>query len=78
MVLFMLPAMFIIMGASPFLHLIAFVPALSYTNEVIPANVTANNRGFNDRRDFDYTTSYQKADNERVVLFTEPVRPPGA
>ena len=37
---------------------------------MIPANVTANNRGFNDRRDFDYTTSYQKADNERVVLFT--------
>lgn len=41
-----------------------------YTNEVIPSTVKANNRGFNERRDFDFATPYQKAENERVVLFT--------
>ena len=41
-----------------------------YTNEKFPANVIANNRGFNDRHDFHFTPPYQKADNERVVLFT--------
>src|SRR5262249_31959821 len=41
-----------------------------FTNEVIPADVTSNNHGFNDRRDFSLTQPYRKAANERVVLFS--------
>ena len=40
-----------------------------FTNESIKANVTANNRGFNEKHDFGLE-SYKKADNERVVLVT--------
>jgi len=42
----------------------------TFTNEVIPANVTTNNHGYNDRHDFSFTEPYRKAENERVVLFT--------
>jgi hypothetical protein len=41
-----------------------------FANEKIPADITTNNRGFNDRHDFDFGKTYQKAPNERVVLFT--------
>lgn len=41
----------------------------SFTNETIKANVTTNNRGFNDKHDFGLEP-YKKAANERVVLFT--------
>src|SRR5256885_734811 len=35
-----------------------------FTGELIPASVKANNRGFNDRHEFDYAKPYQKAPNE--------------
>jgi hypothetical protein len=41
-----------------------------FTNEIIPANVVANDHGFNDRRGFGFMAPYHKAENERVVLFT--------
>src|SRR5262245_58876776 len=42
----------------------------TFKNQVYPADVVTNSLGFNDRREFDYTKPYQKAANERVVLFT--------
>src|SRR5262249_61830209 len=41
-----------------------------FTNEVIPADITSNNHGFNDPRRFSLTQPYRKAANERVVLFS--------
>jgi hypothetical protein len=49
-------------------------PYLAWTNEFtgeqIPSTVTTNSLGFNDPHEFDYTKPYEKAANERVVLFT--------
>jgi hypothetical protein len=41
-----------------------------FTGERIPSTVTTNSLGFNDPHEFDYTRPYEKAENERVVLFT--------
>jgi hypothetical protein len=41
-----------------------------FTGERIPSTVTTNSLGFNDPHEFDYTKPYEKAENERVVLFT--------
>jgi hypothetical protein len=41
-----------------------------FTGETFPADVTSNNHGYNDPRDFSFTEPYRKAPNERVVLFT--------
>jgi len=40
-----------------------------FTNERIPANIKANNEGYNDKHDFSLTEPYRKAGNELVVLF---------
>jgi lysophospholipase L1-like esterase len=40
------------------------------TKEIYPANVVTNSLGFNDHHEFAYTGRYEKAPNERVVLFT--------
>jgi hypothetical protein len=40
-----------------------------FTSARIPSTVKANNEGFNDKHDFSLTEPYQKAGNERVVLF---------
>lgn len=42
----------------------------TYTGEHIPAEVTTNSIGFRDDREFDFAKPYQKAPNEKVVLFT--------
>jgi hypothetical protein len=42
----------------------------TFTHEIYSANVVTNSLGFNDPREFDYTTLYKKAANERVVLFS--------
>src|SRR5262245_17439160 len=42
----------------------------SFKNEIISADITTNSLGFNDRHEFSYSHRYQKAENERVVLFT--------
>src|SRR5262249_57096814 len=49
----------------------------SFTSERIPADVTANNYGFNDRRDFSLTQPDRKVANERVVLLSGGSPPPG-
>jgi hypothetical protein len=41
-----------------------------FTGQSYTAHVVTNALGFNDRHEFDYTKPYQKAANERVVLFT--------
>jgi lysophospholipase L1-like esterase len=41
-----------------------------FTGENFSAHVVTNSLGFNDTHEFDYSTPYQKAANERVVLFT--------
>jgi hypothetical protein len=41
-----------------------------FTGQNYPAHVVTNAQGFNDPHEFDYTKPYQKAPNERVVLFT--------
>src|ERR1700682_1163493 len=40
------------------------------TGKNIPAPVITNTLGFNDTHEFDYSRPYQRAANERVVLFT--------
>ncbi len=40
------------------------------TGETIPANVTTNSLGFRDDREFTPASTYRKAPNEKVVLFT--------
>jgi hypothetical protein len=42
----------------------------TYIGEEIPAEVTTNSLGFRDDREFDFAETYQKAPNEKVVLFT--------
>lgn len=41
-----------------------------FTQEKIPAAVKTNSLGFNDHREFDFDAPYEKAANEKVVLFT--------
>jgi hypothetical protein len=41
-----------------------------YTGKTYPAHVVTNSLGFNDPHEFSYNKPYQKAANERVVLFT--------
>ena len=41
-----------------------------FTGKNFPAHVVTNSLGFNDTHEFDYSRPYQKAANERVVLFT--------
>jgi hypothetical protein len=42
----------------------------TFTGQNIKADITANNEGFNDPRDFDWRKPYKKAANEKVVLVT--------
>jgi hypothetical protein len=44
--------------------------ANEFTGQNYPANVVTNAEGFNDPHEFNYTKPYQKAANERVVVFT--------
>ena len=39
-----------------------------FTGKELKANIRANNKGYNDPRDFDWTKPYAKAENEKVVL----------
>jgi hypothetical protein len=41
-----------------------------FTEELFAADITTNNQGYFDKRDFSLTEPYRKAANERVVLFT--------
>jgi len=41
-----------------------------FTGQSISAHIVTNSLGFNDPHEFDYFKPYQKAANERVVLFT--------
>jgi hypothetical protein len=41
-----------------------------FSGERIHSTVTTNSLGFNDPHEFDYTKPYEKAANEKVVLFT--------
>ena len=41
-----------------------------FTGKVYQSRITTNSLGFNDPHEFDYTKPYQRAANERVVLFT--------
>jgi hypothetical protein len=40
----------------------------TFTNELVQADITNNNQGFNDRHEFNLTEPYEKAPNERVVV----------
>jgi len=42
----------------------------TFTGKNFPAHVVTNSLGFNDPHEFDYDKPYQKAPNERVVLFS--------
>jgi len=42
----------------------------TFTGQSYPAHVVTNSLGFNDTHEFDYEKPYQKAANERVVLFS--------
>src|SRR5215467_12347299 len=41
-----------------------------FTGSMVPASVTTNALGFNDAREFDFTARYDKAPDEKIVLFT--------
>jgi hypothetical protein len=40
----------------------------TFTNELVPIDITTNNEGFNDHHEFNLIEPYKKAPNERVVV----------